>query len=90
MPRGGRQLSYCSWRQRCGDPPPSYSGVIIPKDSLRKRDAEEEKEEDPKTTEKDSKVTDSKTHWINLFNGFAEMTDPVSSDLALFLFCMLN
>ena len=32
----------------------------------------------------------SKTYWVNLFNGFAEMTDPISSDLALFLYCMLK
>lgn len=41
--------------------------------------------------EENSKVTlHSKTYWVNLFNGFAEMTNPVSSDLALFLYCMLN
>ena len=32
----------------------------------------------------------SKTYWVNLFNGFVEMTDPISSDLGLFLYCMLN
>jgi len=32
----------------------------------------------------------SKAWWTNLFDSFAEMTDPVSSDLALFLYCMLN
>ena len=37
-------------------------------------------------TEEDSKFTDSKSHWVNLFNGFADMIDLVSPDLALFLF----
>ena len=32
----------------------------------------------------------SKAWWTNLLAGFAEMTEPVSSDLALFLYCMLN
>jgi len=52
-----------------------------------KRAAEKEEEEDPVITE----VADfSKSYWVDLFDGFAGMTDPVSSDLALFLYCMLN
>ena len=46
---------------------------------LTKRDAEEEENS-----------MHSKTYWVDLLNGFAEMTDPISSDLALFLYCMLN
>merc|ERR1711934_627003 len=50
-----------------------------------KRAAEKEEEEDPVITE----VADfSKSYWVDLFDGFAGMTDPVSSDLALFLYCI--
>jgi len=38
----------------------------------------------------DTQATDKKAHYINLFDEIADMTDPISSDLALFLFCMLN
>ena len=38
----------------------------------------------------DTQATDKKAHFIDLFDEIADMTDPISSDLALFLFCMLN
>ena len=38
----------------------------------------------------DTQATDKKAHYIDLFDEIADMTDPISSDLALFLFCMLN
>ena len=55
--------------------------------STKKRAAEKEEEEDLVITEV---ANYSKSYWVDLFNGFAGMTDPVSSDLALFLYCMLN
>ena len=47
-------------------------------------------EEDQLKIEANTAVTDAKSHWIDLFNGFAEMADLVASDLAFFLYCMLN
>ena len=86
MPRGGRA------RGGFYTGTTSYAvGSIKP----QKRDAEgtsdEEKEDAPMMIQEDSVGTyHSKTYWVNLFNGFAEMTDPISSDLALFLYCMLK
>ena len=63
-----------------------YQG--FPKDKVQKRDADVE---EALMITGDSEVTlHSKTYWVNLFNGFAEMTNPISSDLALFLYCMLK
>ena len=105
MPRGGRRLkeddSYVtghSYSTGSSNPPPSLSEVQRPAlqwPALQKRDAErtldEGKEDAPMMIQEDSVGTyHSKTYWVNLFNGFAEMTDPISSDLALFLYCMLN
>ena len=99
MPRGGRRLkeddSYVtghSYSTGSSNPPPSQQR---PRPALQKRDAEgtldEEKEDAPMMIQEDSVATyHSKTYWVNLFNGFAEMTDPISSDLALFLYCMLK
>merc|ERR1719189_2058107 len=80
MPRGGRRLkeddSYVTGH--------SYSTGSIKPQQIQKRDA-------PMMIQEDSVATyHSKTYWVNLFNGFAEMTDPISSDLALFLYCMLK
>ena len=59
-----------------------------PQRRREKRDAEDE---DKVMIEENAKVTlHSKAWWADLLDGFAEMTDPVSSDLALFLYCMLN
>ena len=33
---------------------------------------------------------DTKTDYVDLFRRFAAMTDSISSDLAMFLYCMLN
>ena len=58
-----------------------------------KREAEAEEREalDELMIEENTKVPlHSKAWWTNLLDDFASMTDPVSSDLALFLFCMLN
>ena len=41
-------------------------------------------------SEGDFQAADERTHYINLFDEIADMTDPISSDLALFLYCMLN
>ena len=41
-------------------------------------------------SEGDLQAVDKRTLYINLFDEIADMTDPISSDLALFLFCMLN
>ena len=63
--------------------------------SYGKREAkdEERKALDEVMIEENTKAPlHSKAWWTNLFNGFAMnlRTDPVSSDLALFLYCMLN
>ena len=79
VPRGGRARTFYKG---------SYKTGHASKDKVQKRVAE--LEEDLMITV-DSEVTlHSKIYWVNLFNGFAEMTDPISSDLALFLYCMLN
>ena len=88
-PRKGRRLSYS------GGPvitPPTYSGYYDPPEiKFRKRDLENvQDQEDQLNIEVNTAVTDAKSHWIDLFNGFAEMTDLVASDLAFFLYCMLN
>ena len=82
-PRGGRAVNYGTGT--------GYNGVVIvggkEEKKKTKRAAEKEGEENPMITE----VADfSKSYWVDLFDGFAGMTDPVSSDLALFLYCMLN
>ena len=94
IPRGGRRRQY-----PCGGGGSTdstgvggYGGVVdfaggpryAPK---QKRAADKEGEEDP-TIEEES--YHSKAYWVDLFNGFAEMTNPDNSDLALFLYCMLN
>ena len=79
-PRGGRALPLELYNG-------SYRKGYKTGSSTTKRAAEKEEEEDPVITE----VADfSKSYWVDLFDGFAGMTDPVSSDLALFLYCMLN
>ena len=104
MPRGGRRLkeddSYVtghSYSTGSSNPPPSQQRPrpALQRPALQKRDAEgtldEEKEDAPMMIQEDSVGTyHSKTYWVNLFNGFAEMTNPISSDLALFLYCMLK
>jgi len=98
MPRGGRQLS-CGGSNSGGQSGVNGGGYYDGRRGSgsnvsyeigkweQKRAAEKEGEEDP-TIEEES--YHSKAYWVNLFNGFAEMTNPVSSDLALFLYCMLN
>jgi len=97
IPRGGRQYSYC--RSACcgsgcggpqipgGDDDIDAWTYAVGHGSKHKRAAEKEGEEEEAIEEKSDH---SKAYWLDLFNGFAEMTDPVSSDLALFLYCMLN
>jgi len=95
IPRGGRQYSYCRTAccgSGCGGGGSdddidawSYASGHGPKQ--QKRAAEKEGVEDPAIEEESDH---SKAYWVELFNGFAEMTDPVSSDLGLFLYCMLN
>ena len=73
--------------------PPTYSGYHDPPAiKFRKRDLESEQDsEDQLNLEANTAfIPESKSHWIDLFNGFAEMTDLVASDLAFFLYCMLN
>jgi len=84
-PRGGRQSgSYCgnSPRTCCGC---SDQWEVL---KLKKRSAEED--DTQIMSEGDFQAVDERTHYINLFDEIADMTDPISSDLALFLFCMLN
>merc|ERR1719494_728583 len=85
MPRGGRQAamvkaSYCSVRACCG---------CSKTRAVQKRSVEN-KDETQVVSQHDSETMDERTHYINLFDEIADMTDPISSDLALFLFCMLN
>jgi len=81
-PRGGRALPLELYNGSYRKGYKTGSGS-----STKKRAAEKEEEEDPVITEV---ANYSKSYWVDLFNGFAGMTDPVSSDLALFLYCMLN
>jgi len=83
-PRGGRARGY--WGYKTGSSYSTGSGTKEQaKKLIQKRAADSEGEEE------NSEVSrHSATYWVDLFNGFAEMTDPVSSDLALFLYCMLN
>merc|ERR1719167_1075705 len=82
-PRGGRQSGgYCdpgSPRTCCGC---SKQPQVL---QYQKRSAENQI-----GSEGDFQAADERTHYINLFDEIADMTDPISSDLALFLFCMLN
>jgi len=85
-PRGGRQ--YC---ETCSGGPDVFAdpNSIESLRQLRKRSAEDEDEGEDLMTEENDAVH-SKRHWVNLFNGFADMTASISPDLALFLYCMLN
>merc|ERR1719318_2029920 len=85
MPRGGRQAamvkaSYCSVRACCG---------CSKTRAVQKRSVDNEDEIEI-VSQHDSETMDERTHYINLFDEIAGMNDPISSDLALFLFCMLN
>ena len=87
LPRRGKSYS--------GGPvitPPTYSGYYDPPAiKFRKRDLESDQDsEDQLNLEEKNVVNEAKIHWIDLFNGFADMTDLVASDLAFFLYCMLN
>ena len=55
---------------------------------LKKRSAEED--DTQIMGDGDFQAVDERTHYLNLFDEIADMTDPISSDLALFLYCMLN
>ena len=79
-PRGGRA-------RYTGETHNYTNGKVEEVKERYKRAAEKEEEEDLVITEV---ANYSKSYWVDLFNGFAGMTDPVSSDLALFLYCMLN
>ena len=72
--------------------PPTYSGYYDPPAiKFRKRDLESDQDSEGQLNlEEKNVVTEAKSHWIDLFNGFAEMTDLVASDLAFSLYCMLN
>merc|ERR1719318_558939 len=84
-PRGGRQAamvnaSYCSVRACCG---------CSKTRAVQKRSVDNE-DETQIVSQHDPETRDERTHYINLFDEIAGMTDPISSDLALFLSCMLN
>merc|ERR1719341_1408251 len=83
VPRGGRARKfYYSGSYQTGH----AANKTLARSSRKKREAEDEV-----MIEENGKVTlHSKAWWADLLDGFAEMTDPVSSDLALFLYCMLN
>ena len=76
VPRGGRARAfYYSGSYETGH---GSGGKVL----QQKREAKDEL-----MIEETTKVAlHSKAWWVNLLNGFAEMTDPVSSDLALFLY----
>jgi len=87
VPRGGRALhhDYVNGHTsyNTGNAKPQRYALI------HKRAAEEGNEKP--ILENDSEANySSKTYWVDLFDGYAKMTDPVKSDLALFLYCMLN
>merc|ERR1719318_978912 len=78
-PRGGRR--YYGRRRRSIKP--ELQGP-----TRQQRDADEEHQA---IDHEDSEVADhSREYWVNLFSSFSDMTDDITSDLALFLFCMLN
>jgi len=81
QPRGGRRYSgsyNIGSIKRPGQTIPQY----------QRRDADEEHQT---IDHEDSEVADhSREYWVNLFSSFSDMTDDITSDLALFLFCMLN
>ena len=78
-PRGGRR--YYGRRRRSIKP--ELQGP-----TWQQRDADEEHQA---IDHEDSEVADhSREYWVNLFSSFSDMTDDITSDLALFLFCMLN
>ena len=83
MPRGGRAKKfYYSGSYETGH----ASNKTLAASSRKKREAGDEVMMDENT----KVILHSKVWWTDLLDGFAEMTDPVSSDLALFLYCMLN
>jgi len=76
LPRGGRARgSYCRNANCCLH----CDGDII----IAKRAAEEDVKEGAMSK-------DTNTDYVDLFRRFAAMTDSISSDLAMFLYCMLN
>ena len=80
-PRGGRR--YYGRRRRRRSIKPELQGP-----TRQQRDADEEHQA---IDHEDSEVADhSREYWVNLFSSFSDMTDDITSDLALFLFCMLN
>lgn len=56
----------------------------------RKRAADKEGEEKAMFEEGSEVTHHSKTRWVDHLNGYAEMTNTASPDVALFLYCMLN
>ena len=77
-PRGGRRYSGSY----------VFGSIKKPGQTRQQRDADEEHQA---IDHEDSEVADhSREYWVNLFSSFSDMTDDITSDLALFLFCMLN
>jgi len=82
VPRGGRRL-----KEDYTNGQVSYTYGSGKPQQRRKRAADKEGEEKPMFEE----VTHhSKTRWVDHLNGYAEMTNTASPDVALFLYCMLN
>ena len=81
--RGGRQTY-------CGTSPQTCCGCSNQQEVLKLKKRSAEEDDTQIMSEDDFQAVDERTHYINLFDEIADMTDPISSDLALFLFCMLN
>merc|ERR1711872_542626 len=78
-PRGGRRRYEGSY---------VVGSIKKPGQTRQQRDADEEHQA---IDHEVSEVADhSREYWVNLFSSFSDMTDDITSDLALFLFCMLN
>jgi len=90
-PRGGRQSGGLGGDGGyCGTSPRTCCGCSKQPQVLQYQKRSAEEDDTQIMSEGDFQAVDERTHYINLFDEIADMTDPISSDLALFLFCMLN
>jgi len=87
VPRGGRNLQDDNYTNGIV----SYTyGSSAPHVMMHKRAADKEGEEKLMIEENSEVTFHSKTRWVDHLNGYAEMTNTASPDVALFLYCMLN
>jgi len=85
LPRGGRSKDFYNGSYNTG-----HAAKLEPQRILEKRDAQEHMEESVTILADMKGDRHSHAYRVKLFDGFAEMNGSVSTDLALFLYCMLN